>query len=527
MDVAAHTKKQKINGATIRILAFVGFGTLSSGYSAAIIGTTLGQPSFSEYFELDKRSDATALISAMNGLFFAGSTIGVLIVPYISDRWGRKWAITVAAIVNLISGALLAGSVHVGMFLTFRFFAGASSYMLLSSIPLWISEVVPPRFRAALVDFGAVFGIIGYFIQGWIGYGFFFWKSGGLHAWRIPLALACPWPIFLLSGIYWLPESPRWLVMQDRAAEAKEIIYRLHADPKNPNNDYAAAEFYQINKQLAIDRTLGNSWMDMIRKPSYRKRCYLCIATAALIQCSGPLVINNYGPSIYKNLGFDAEKQLLYPAACLTLALGANIIGMFTVDLFSRPWFIGTGLIGCELCLIVEAALVSNFVNTDNKSALLAAVAMFFIFQLPYGIQLDGTQFSYFNEIFPSHLRAKGVSIGFAVIAAMNVMWLSVTPTAFNHIGWKYYLCFIIPGTLGAICIILFFPDTMGKPLEEIGALFGDEDEVAVYQRDIVLDANRNVLVDHAHGDDVIDDVMLEKEGKVHAEGVTRVASDV
>ncbi|KIW14757.1 hypothetical protein PV08_07542 [Exophiala spinifera] len=491
-------KKQKINAYNVLLLCFIGLGSMTYGYTASIIGTTLGQPSFIEYFDLATRSNGTDLISTMNGLFQTGGVLGTLMLPYVADRWGRKWAIAVPAIIAVISGAFLAGSTNIGEFLLFRFFAGAAAFMILAAVPIWMSEVVPVDLRGALVDVHAVFLLLGYTVQGWVGFGFYFW-DGGAATWRPPLALQCAWPLFLLCGIYWVPESPRWLVMQGRDEEAKQILFRLHSNPNDPENEFANAEYYQIEKQIAIDKTLGNSWMHMIKKPSYRKRCLLAIGTTGIIQCSGVLVINNYGPTLYANLGFSAVKQLLYPAAWLTMALGINILAMATVDLFARNRYMAFGVLGCMVTLIIEAALVAEFVPSNNHAALQAAVAMFFIFQIFYGFCLDGTQFSYLNELFPSHIRAKGVCLGVSMISLMNIIWLQAAPTAFKTVGWKFYLAFIIPGTIGGFIMLFFFPDTKGVPLEEIAAIFGDADEVAIYQRDIEIDHTTHSIIAHGH----------------------------
>lgn len=96
-----------------------------------------------------------------------------------------------------------------------------------------------------------------------------------------------------------------------------------------------------------------------------------------------------------------------------------------------------------------------------------------FIFEMT----LDGGQFVYLSEIFPTHLRAKGISLGMAALCVINIVWLQVAPTAFRTIGWKFYLCFIIPGTIMAFVILFFWPNTKQMPLEEIGALFGDDVE--------------------------------------------------
>lgn len=89
-------------------------------------------------------------------------------------------------------------------------------------------------------------------------------------------------------------------------------------------------------------------------------------------------------------MGFSPVKQLLYPAGWLTFALGLNIMGAFIVDLFPRQKFMAVGVFGAQATLVVEAALIANFVPSNNKAALQAAVAMFYVFQVFYGICNDG-----------------------------------------------------------------------------------------------------------------------------------------
>ncbi|RDW74860.1 hypothetical protein BP6252_06002 [Coleophoma cylindrospora] len=474
-----------INLYNIFILFFVGLGSMSYGYAASVISITLGQPSFSDYFNLATAKNGTDLEATMNGLFQAGGVVGVLFLPFFADKYGRKMAIAWSAILLIFSGAFLGGSVNIGEFIFFRFISGAGAFSILAAVPIWMNEVVPARLRGGLVTLHAVLLVTGYASAAWVGVGFFFWQDPKGRQWRPPLALQCVWPLLLLSGLYWIPESPRWLVSKGRTAEARTILERLHSDKKDNLHSYALKEFYQIQKQVDIENTLQGSWLHIFKKPSYRRRAFLAIATTFFVQCSGVLVINNYGPTLYKTLGYTTVMQLIYPSIWLTVGIVFTALAIPLVDRFPRPKYMACGIAGCMVTLACEAAIVARFVPSQNFPALRAGVAMLFVFEVFYAVFLDGTQFGYLGELFPTHIRAKGICLGVATISLTNIMWLQSAPTAFITIGWKFYLVLIIPGTIGSVIMFFFFPDTNGLPLEEIAAIFGDADEVAVYQRDI------------------------------------------
>jgi MFS family permease len=103
------------------IAASVAFGVAASGMMNGMISTTLAQPSFLEYFHFVTTSSTdTPLIGAISGIYFAGAIFGTVGTSYVADRWGRKTALAVAAIVSIVCNALVAGSVHIAMLLIFR-----------------------------------------------------------------------------------------------------------------------------------------------------------------------------------------------------------------------------------------------------------------------------------------------------------------------------------------------------------------------------------------------------------------------
>jgi MFS family permease len=176
----------------ISMILIMAFGSISTGYSASVIGPTLGQPTFIEYFELETRSNATGILSSINSVFYAGCSIGVLFVPLFADKWGRKPAIAVCAAIILITGPLLAGTTNIGEFIVWRFFAGVGVWMMIGAVPIWITEVVPPAIRGTLVNIHGAMFLAGYVLSNWISYGVYRW--GHKAAWRVPFGKSLHFP---------------------------------------------------------------------------------------------------------------------------------------------------------------------------------------------------------------------------------------------------------------------------------------------------------------------------------------------
>ncbi|KAH0828223.1 MFS sugar transporter [Fonsecaea pedrosoi] len=472
-------EKGHVRVKTVLMVLTMSMASASMGMTASVISTTLGQPSFIVKMGLDGPNGAS-LTGAVTSLYYVGATWGAFVHGWFANRYGRKPSIIFAICVTLVSQALLTGAANVAMFIVFRFFLGWGGFQAICGVPLWISEIVPPRHRGKLSDIHAVMINVGYSIIGFVGVGFYYYDSP--DAWRAPLGIAMVPEIIFLAGCWWLPESPRYLIARNQSAKAWKILRALHADPSDPSDEFAKREFYQIHEQIRFDQSQDTSWKLILTRPSYRKRALISAMLSFSIMSAGLIVIQNYGVTLYSELGYTGVDTLLLQSGYTLTLCVASMIAITFVDKVSRRNLMGTGFALQCICLIIYTALVANFLTGSNKSAQTAAVAFIYLFGCSFELCLDGPEFFYIQEIWPSHLRAQGGAIAFMVYNAINICWLQAAPTAFESIGWKFFLVFIIFAALGSITVFVFFPDTLHKPMEEIADMFGDPDLVVVHQ---------------------------------------------
>ncbi|KAF5556450.1 sugar transporter [Fusarium phyllophilum] len=433
------------------LVFFVALGSFTYGFNASIMGTVFGLAPFFSYFNLDLTCPgadyANSMIGATNGLFSAGGIIGCLLMTKLADKFGRKRTIQAICVVCVVSAIFQAAAVHIAMLLVGRFLNGLGSGMTNVIIPLYQSEVAPPHIRGRMV---------------------------GAHA-------AAPGILDLGSSL--IPESPRWLVTQDRGTEALDVLTKLHHQPGDSNNEAAQSECRAIKAQLMAESSEPKSFVGIMRKPSYRKRILIGIFVQCIAQSTGVLVINNYQVLLYNGLGLTGYLPLLLYGVYTAWAAFLNWVGAMFVDKFGRILMLTVGLVGCALMVAVEAAIVAVVAENKNNHAINAAGVFFlFVFVTFYATCIDAISYIYCTEIFPTSIRAKGVSYSVIGLFIMTLIYTHPAPIAFAQVGWKYYLVFVIVPLLGAPVVYFMFPETKGLSLEEIGTLFDDGNETSTVE---------------------------------------------
>ncbi|KAL9114875.1 MAG: hypothetical protein Q9227_001118 [Pyrenula ochraceoflavens] len=430
----------------------------------SVISSTIGQPSFYTHFHLATEGTpgyarTSNLIGAANGLNCAGSAFGAVLTAWSADKFGRKAGIQIGSMFSIVGAALCAASVDMGMFLVARFIAGIG---------------------------------VGYSLSGWIGFGCYFLSASGSQSsfpWRFPLAFQAAPALLLLAGTPWLPETPRWLLSHGRAHDAHSVLQRLHHQPGAAHQTVAEKEFYQMTKQLEMDREIwrqlekegGGGMFELFRTRSNRKRAWVGFSLMFGNIFTGSIVIANYGVLLYASLGLGAYKPLLLSALWVTVSFPGNVFTAFFVDRIGRRFFLLTGLFGIVITLCFEAALQARYLESTNAAGQRAAVFFLFLFIFFWSTFVDASQYLYLSEIFPTHLRSQGVALGMVGLYTAAVVILVAGPIALDVIKWKFFLVLILPTSLHWVNVYCLFPETKNRSLEDINVAFGEEVAVKYY----------------------------------------------
>ncbi|KAF2679245.1 general substrate transporter [Lentithecium fluviatile CBS 122367] len=466
------------------IVFLVTFGSLTYGYNSAIIGAVIGLPSFFAYFNISltgpNAAEGSRITGATNGLFAGGGLLGCFVITWLADFVGRKRSIQITAVLCVVAAAIQAGSVHIAMFLAGRFLMGIGVGMVNVITPLYQSEISPAASRGRMVGSHGFILCVGYALAGWTGFGCYYVASQTAQ-WRICLALQVVPPLCLFIGSPWLPESPRHLMANDRFDEGLRILRDLHRLPGEEDDLLAREEFYQIRKQLDLEREEGwrqgwvQGWILLFQRKSYRKRLLFGFLTLGLVQSTGCLVINNYQVLLYNGLGLYGSLPLMLYALWDTWAAFMNYMNSLWLDKIGRIPIMVIGQLGCAVSVAGFTGCVAVYGGTDNKIGNGFGVFFLYLFVTFFGGSMDASSYVYAGELFPTSIRAQGAGFSISALFCFSLIYTMCAPVAFNTVGWKYYIIFIVLPIVGATIMYLFYPETKGLSLEEISAKFGDD----------------------------------------------------
>ncbi|KXJ85638.1 general substrate transporter [Microdochium bolleyi] len=469
-----------MNWALLSIALVSAQGGFIFGLDSGIIATTFGHESFRMKmygFNGVNAVYAGAIVSCYN----AGQAVGGMTTGFLADKYSRKYTILIACVLTIIGSVLQCAAVNVGMMIAGRAIGGIGCGQLLPVVPTYLAETAPPSRRGFLVGLQGMMIAVGFGVANWIGYAGAF--ASGDAQWRIPLAMQIPLPLVLSALIFWIPFSPRWLVMQGRHDEAKTVLRRLHHDKHDSttSDEFVEQEVVQVRQQIALEQSMmgSMSWSAALKfmfNRQYARRTLTAAFILAMGQLSGSGVIQNFQSIFYATVGFTGRQALLISGAYGMMGIIGQIIYLvFVADKWPRTktlW--GGSLVLCTMLAIVMALSATFGQAGGSQDGARGAIAAIFIYSMCFAIFFNAMIWVVPTEILPFFLRSKGLAFAMVCKAVVSIVLSQITPIALQSISWRFYAVFIATNLIAAVIYFFWLPETTGKSLEEIAELFGD-----------------------------------------------------
>ncbi|KAK8850309.1 hypothetical protein IAR55_004226 [Kwoniella newhampshirensis] len=455
---------------TFLCACFAAMGASLFGYDLGVISYVLVAPDFLATIKTNDSNYIGFIVSSM----LLGAFVGSIPASLIADRFSRRTAITVAGVVFLLGGILQTAAMNKQTMLAGRFFAGVGIGMLGLLAPLYQSEIAHPSVRGMLTATFQFFIGIGAIVAGWIAYGVAQTHPNEAMAWRLPLGFQMLPAVPLVLMTFLLPESPRWLMIQGRHQEALTTLARLHARG-NENDSLVQGEYQAMRSKVEEEANTDQSWRLIFGDRTNLRKTMYGIILQFSVQMTGVSAIQYYAPTVYASVGFSNHTSLLINSINNVNGLLGEVACILFVDKLGRRFPLIWGNILAGSCFAVATALAKNFATGGgNRGQGIGFVAVLFVYNFVFSACIGPLSWIYPVEIMNTAIRAKATALTSMAAWIANFMIGQVSKTAFDNIGWRYYLVFTVCGFTNALTFYLLFPETRGRTLEEMDNYFRD-----------------------------------------------------
>lgn len=441
-----------------------------NGFDGSLMGGLNGMLAYQRYFNMSTAGSTTGLIFAMYNI---GSVAAVFFTGPVNDYWGRRWGMFIGALIVIIGTCVQAPSTTTSQFLAGRFVLGFGVSFCCVSAPCYVAEMAHPKWRGTLTGLYNCTWYIGSIIASWVVYGCSY--VDGLEAWRIPI-----WCQMITSGIVvlgapFLPESPRWLMAQDKHEEAARILATYHGEGRL-DHPMVQLQMKEMMNQISSEAS-DKKWYDyheLWNTHSARRRLICVLGMAVFGQISGNSLSSYYMVNMLKGAGIVEERKVLAlnginPALSF---LGA-ILGARMTDVIGRRPLLLYTIVFASVCFAIITG--TSKLATDDVTQAAAAnttIAFIFIFGIVFSFGWTPLQSMYIAETLPTATRAKGTAVGNLASSAASVVLQYSSGPAFEKIGYYFYIVFIFWDLIEGAIIYFYFPETKDRTLEELEEVF-------------------------------------------------------
>lgn len=381
-----------------------------------------------------------------------GTVIGSLIAGAPAEKYGRKKVLQVIGLLYLVTSIVTALTPTWSIFVVFRFLGGIGVGASSVVGPMYISEISPAQRRGRLValfQFNVVSGILLAFVSNYLLFGV------GEDSWRWMLGVqAIPSLLYFLL-VFAVPESPRWLMKNNRSAEARKVLSQIG----EPDPEKAARN---IEESLSSENVVKN---ESLFNGNYNKPILYAVVLAMFNQLSGINAIMYYAPRIFEMTGLSKDTALLQAVSIGLTNMVFTLLAISVIDKFGRKTLLIIGSIGMVLFLglVARAFYLQDFGGYDVMIYLVGFIAFFAFSQ-------GAVIWVFISEIFPNMVRSQGQTLGSSTHWVMAALISFTFPWIANQEGGGFYsfLFFSLMMLVQLFFVWKVIPETKGKSLEGI-----------------------------------------------------------
>jgi len=396
------------------------------------------------------------------------AAVGMLASGPLSDRLGRRPVLQIAAVLFAVSAIASAVAPDYVTLVVARMLGGFGVGAALIVAPMYIAEMAPPASRGRFVSFNQlniVVGISAAFFSNYLiltlGESGGAWSEAlrlGEWNWRWMLGIEALPAVAYLLALSLVPESPRWLAMRGRDAEATEVLGRVAGAG-------ATAVLREVKESIVAEARLGKASWRALRHPSLRLVMVIGIVIGILQQVSGINAVFFYAPMIFEKSGIGTNAAFMQAALVGLVNLVFTVVAMAVIDRFGRRPLLVLGLSGIAACMLLLAWGFSTGDGANPRLILFAILG----FVASFAVSLGPVMWVLFSELFPNRVRGVAISFVGLVNSATAFLVTLVFPWQLQSLGSSTtFLIYAVFAVAGLAFVMRVLPETKGRSLEEL-----------------------------------------------------------
>ncbi|SEW51845.1 MFS transporter, sugar porter (SP) family [Chitinophaga arvensicola] len=446
-------KVTKIRPNVLMISIVAATGGLLFGFDTGVISGAL--PFLKQYWQLNDAS-----IEWITTTVLLGAVVGAIGSGRLSDIIGRKQMIIVNAVIFTVGAIGCAFAPNPAILILMRILIGIAIGITSYVVPMYIAEISPTRIRGALVTLNQLMITIGILVSYITDFALS--DDNNNESWRWMFLVGLIPALVLLIGMFFLPETPRWLISRHRLEEGIKVLKKVE-DP-----DMVEKTLANIQQEVKQE-TENKTRVTEIFKPWLRTPLIITVGIFFFQQFSGVNTIIYYSPIIFKMAGIVSNTQSIIPAIIIgVMNVLACLLSVFLLDRTGRRKLYMIGILG----MIPSLALLGicfHFKEALGASLPIFAVLSIVCYIVFIAISLAPLGWLLISEIFPLNVRGVGMSIGSLAHWAFNAVIAFTFLKLVNSLGIDAtFWCYAVICLIGAVWGYYYIPETKGKSLEDI-----------------------------------------------------------